>query len=114
MFCPQTQTEMGIGHKFAAKQLSGGPPFIYNCAACNSSLFSAAEEFDAGCGFPSFWNHIADHVRQQTLSTYGRTREQLVCSRCGAHLGHLFAHPHTPTQVRYCISKEAIVKAGGA
>lgn len=101
---------MSIGHKFEGKQPGAETQLLYNCVACGNSLFSTAEEFEAGCGFPSFWNHIADHVRQQTLSTYGRTRTQLVCSQCGAHLGHLFHHSLTPTQVRYCISNSAIVK----
>ncbi|GAA4437650.1 hypothetical protein GCM10023188_32090 [Pontibacter saemangeumensis] len=100
--------KMSIGHKFERKQQGTETQAIYSCAVCGNSLFSAAEEFDAGCGFPSFWAHIGENVRRQTLSTYGRTRTQLVCSQCGAHLGHLFDHPRTPTHVRYCISNSAI------
>lgn len=104
---------MSIGHKFEVNRSGDEAPVIYSCADCGNSLFSAAEEFGAGCGFPSFWNHIEDNVRRQTLSTYGRTRTQLVCSQCGSHLGHLFDHARTPTKVRYCISNSAIIKKRG-
>ncbi len=80
----------------------------YACTNCGNELFSAAAKFDSGTGFPSFWQHIDDHVKQQFLDTYGRERIQLLCSSCGQHLGHLFPNKKTPTGVRYCINKEAI------
>jgi len=102
---------MGIGHKFKVNTSGEEEHSLYTCSVCGNSLFSAQEQFDAGCGFPSFWAHLADNVRQQELHTYGRTRTQLLCNQCGAHLGHLFEHALTPTQRRYCISNEAITKA---
>lgn len=97
---------MGIGHKFEVSQpeVEG----MYICTGCGAALFETDKKFDSGCGFPSFWLHIGEHVRQNELSTYGRARIQLLCSRCGAHLGHLFEHTLTPTQKRYCINAEAI------
>jgi peptide-methionine (R)-S-oxide reductase len=80
----------------------------YACTSCGSELFSAAAKFDSGTGFPSFWQHIEDQVRQQFLDTYGRERIQLLCNSCSQHLGHLFPNKKTPTGVRYCINKEAI------
>ncbi|MHA6250007.1 peptide-methionine (R)-S-oxide reductase [Pontibacter sp. CAU 1760] len=100
---------MGIGHTFRPKHTADSKVY-YACAACGHGLFSGAQEFDAGCGFPSFWQHLQGNVRQQVLTTYGRTRTQLLCHHCGAHLGHLFGHPHTPSNLRYCISAAAIVK----
>jgi peptide-methionine (R)-S-oxide reductase len=82
---------------------------LYVCSACGHPLFPAAKKFDAGCGFPSFWMHKGDGVKQNPLSTYGRDRIQLLCNSCGQHLGHLFPNKYTPTGVRYCINKEAIL-----
>ncbi|WP_121353827.1 peptide-methionine (R)-S-oxide reductase [Flavisolibacter nicotianae] len=84
----------------------------YVCAACGSPLFDADKQFDAGCGFPSFWQALESGVKQNPLHTYGRCRIQLLCRTCGLHLGHLFQHKHTPTGVRYCINGESIRKTG--
>ncbi|RYZ30970.1 MAG: peptide-methionine (R)-S-oxide reductase [Chitinophagaceae bacterium] len=80
----------------------------YVCAICGTALFEAEKKFDAGCGFPSFWMHKDDNVKENLLQTYGRTRIQLLCNNCGAHLGHLFTSKHTPTGLRYCINENAI------
>lgn len=80
----------------------------YVCTRCGHALFGAHQQFDAGCGFPSFWLHLANGVTQKQLDTYGRSRIQLLCSHCGQHLGHLFLNKHTPTGLRYCISHTAI------
>jgi peptide-methionine (R)-S-oxide reductase len=99
---------MGIGHKFEARQPGLHEKEIYVCSGCGAALFASDKKFDSGCGFPSFWLHLGENVRQNKLDTYGRTRIQLLCNHCGAHLGHLFAHSHTPTQKRYCINAAAI------
>ncbi len=101
---------MSIGHKFKVKK-QDETDGLYCCVACGNTLFTSAVEFESGCAFPSFWSHLAGHVQQQRLHTYGRSRTQLVCGKCGAHLGHLFEHPLTPTKLRYCISNDAITKA---
>lgn len=80
----------------------------YCCSKCGLALFAANKAFAAGCGFPSFWQHQGDGVQLKELNTYGRNRIQLLCSGCGMHLGHLFAHPYTPTQKRYCINSKSI------
>ncbi|MCJ8163431.1 peptide-methionine (R)-S-oxide reductase [Pontibacter sp. E15-1] len=103
---------MSIGHKFNVKQPQANAGGQYTCGTCGNPLFSADKQFEAGCGFPSFWAHIEANVRQQELDSYGRTRTQLVCSRCGTHLGHLFPHALTPSKLRYCISAQAISKEG--
>ncbi|WP_066511908.1 peptide-methionine (R)-S-oxide reductase [Rufibacter sp. DG15C] len=81
---------------------------IYVCSSCGETLFSAAQKFDSKTGFPSFWGHLEDHVQQKLLQTYDRERIQLLCHRCGQHLGHLFPDLRTQSQVRYCINGEAI------
>lgn len=91
-------------------QRAGGtsPKAVYTCSGCGNSLFEAEKKFDAGAGFPSFWQHIGEEVEQKFLNTYGRERIQLLCSNCGQHLGHLFENKTTPTRLRYCIKHEAI------
>jgi peptide-methionine (R)-S-oxide reductase len=90
---------------FTAGQTARGH---YVCSQCGTPLFEAAKKFDAGCGFPSFWMHLVEQVRLNPLDTYGRKRTQLLCNNCGQHLGHLFEHKQTPTQLRYCINADAI------
>ncbi|MDQ3190732.1 MAG: peptide-methionine (R)-S-oxide reductase [Bacteroidota bacterium] len=81
---------------------------VYNCTRCGNKLFDADKKFEAGCGFPSFWMPLRDNVTENFLTTYGRERTQLLCKKCGQHLGHLFKNNTTPTQLRYCINSSAI------
>lgn len=81
----------------------------YVCSQCGTTLFDAAAKFEAGCGFPSFWQHSGNNVKQNLLLTYGRRRIQLLCAACGQHLGHLFESKVTPSSVRYCINSRSIV-----
>ncbi len=81
---------------------------LWVCASCGHPLFEADKKFDSGTGFPSFWLHMSDHVKQQFLNTYGRERTQLLCNQCGQHLGHLFPNKNTPTRLRYCINEASI------
>ena len=80
----------------------------YHCSKCDNPLFDACKQFDAGCGFPSFWLHKDEQVIAKALSTYGRERIQLLCSKCDQHLGHLFDNPYTPSKVRYCVNANSI------
>lgn len=89
-----------------AEETSSG--VVYTCSGCGNPLFEAEKKFDAGAGFPSFWQHIGEGVEQRLLTTYGRERIQLLCNNCGQHLGHLFENKNTPTRLRYCIKHEAI------
>ncbi|GAB3540110.1 hypothetical protein GCM10027443_37560 [Pontibacter brevis] len=99
---------MNIGFKFSLQEADRNQEGVYACSFCGAALFAPATKFNSGCGFPSFWAHIGENVRQNKLETYGRSRIQLVCNQCGLHLGHLFDHTLTPTQVRYCINGDAI------
>jgi len=82
----------------------------YSCSNCGTLLFESAVKFEVGSGFPSFWEHVEDHVRLNPLDTYGRERIQLLCNNCGQHLGHLFEDKRTPSKLRYCINAERIKK----
>ncbi len=82
----------------------------YKCVACGNVLFSSETKFDAGCGWPSFYEATSDEkIEKKPDRSHGMVRTEVICSRCGAHLGHLFKDaPQTPTGLRYCINSAAL------
>lgn len=82
----------------------------YICAACNSKLFSAAHKFEAGCGWPSFYNVIdANAVKLTEDNSAGMRRIEVSCKKCGGHLGHVFNDaPDQPTGLHFCINSLAL------
>ncbi|MFI5157634.1 MAG: peptide-methionine (R)-S-oxide reductase MsrB [Sphingobacteriales bacterium] len=83
---------------------------IYECRSCGNPLFSSETKFDSGTGWPSFYDLMDNsHIELKTDNTLGDSRTEVICAKCGAHLGHLFNDaPQTPTGLRYCMNSASL------
>jgi len=93
-------TEAPLSGKFYKNFESG----MYECAACGNPLFSSDTKFDSDCGWPSFDRSLEGNVELHTDDSLGMQRTEVVCKKCGGHLGHLFNDGPTKTGFRYCIN----------
>ncbi len=94
----------GTEAPFSGKLLHEKRDGTYNCVACSNPLFASTAKFDSGTGWPSFDQALPDAVKNITDSSHGMSREEIVCARCGSHLGHVFNDGPTATGKRYCLN----------
>lgn len=97
--------EKGTERPFTGKFEAHWDKGIYTCAACGNELFNSNTKFDAGCGWPSFFASLdSNRVKYQVDESHGMIRTEIMCGRCGGHLGHVFDDGPKPTGLRYCVN----------
>ena len=101
--------EKGTERAFTGEYWNHKEDGKYHCIVCGELLFDSSTKFDSGCGWPSFYQQVTpEAIDVQGDQSHGMVRDEIVCHKCGAHLGHVFPDGPKPTGLRYCVNSASI------
>jgi peptide-methionine (R)-S-oxide reductase len=101
--------EAGTERAFSGQYWKTKDAGMYHCVGCGAPLFNSETKFESGTGWPSFWQPVdGTNIEEHTDTSYGMTRVEARCARCGAHLGHVFEDGPKPSGLRYCMNSASL------